>query len=88
MGYRRNSIKWIKSQRQKQLIFIFILNKMSLSYLILLYGFLLFYALDVLVNGFTNLYLISCNIEDRQKEVEKELKDKNSLSESIKHLYS
>ena len=57
---------------------------MEWSLTLLLSGFLFFYALNVIVNGFAILYNIACDVNERQKEEE----DKNKISDSVKRLYS
>lgn len=57
---------------------------MDISLIVLGYGFLLMYGLNVVVNGVDILYNIFCDVSDRLKEEE----DKNKIPESVKHLYS
>jgi len=49
-----------------------------------LYGFLFFYALNIIINGFEKIYYIICDANEKVKEEE----DKNITFEAIKHLYS
>ena len=51
---------------------------------IILTGFLLFYAINVISKVFERLYYISCDINDKQKDED----DKKNIPDSIKRLYS
>ena len=57
---------------------------MDVSLIILGYGFLLMYGLNVVVNSMDTLYNIYCDVDDRSKEDD----DKNKIPESVKHMYS
>ena len=57
---------------------------MDVSLIILGYGFLLMYGLNVVVNGMDTLYNIYCDVADRDKEED----DKNKIPDSVKHMYS
>ena len=57
---------------------------MDVSLIILGYGFLLVYGLNVVVNGMDTLYNIYCDVADRAKEED----DKNKIPDSVKHMYS
>lgn len=57
---------------------------MDVSLIILGYGFLLMYGLNVVVNGMDTLYNIYCDVADRAKEED----DKNKIPDSVKHMYS
>ena len=57
---------------------------MDVSLIILGYGFLLMYGLNVVVNSMDTLYNIYCDVDDRSKEED----DKNKIPESVKHMYS
>lgn len=57
---------------------------MDVSLIILGYGFLLMYGLNVVVNGMDTLYNIYCDVADRTKEED----DKNKIPDSVKHMYS
>ena len=57
---------------------------MDVSLIILGYGFLLMYGLNVVVNSMDTLYNIYCDVDDRFKEDD----DKNKIPESVKHMYS
>ena len=57
---------------------------MDVSLIILGYGFLLMYGLNVVVNSIDTLYNIYCDVDDRSKEDD----DKNKIPESVKHMYS
>ena len=57
---------------------------MDVSLIILGYGFLLMYGLNVVVNSMDTLYNIYCDVDDRSKDDD----DKNKIPESVKHMYS
>jgi len=57
---------------------------MDVSLIILGYGFLLMYGLNVVVNSIDTLYNIYCDVDDRSKEDD----DKNKIPDSVKHMYS
>ena len=57
---------------------------MDVSLIILGYGFLLMYGLNVVVNSMDTLYNIYCDVDDRSKEDD----DKNKIPDSVKHMYS
>lgn len=57
---------------------------MEIALTLLLSGFLLFYALNVIVGVFEKLYYISCSINEKQQEEE----EKNNVPDSVKRLYS
>ena len=57
---------------------------MEVALTLLLSGFLLFYALNVIVGVFEKLYYISCSINEKQQEEE----EKNNVPDSVKRLYS
>lgn len=57
---------------------------MDVSLIILGYGFLLMYGLNVVVNGMDTLYNIYCDVVERAKEED----DKNKIPDSVKHMYS
>ena len=57
---------------------------MDLELTLILTGFLLFYAMNVIVNAVDKMYFIACDVDDRQKENEKE----EDIPEIVKHMYS
>ena len=57
---------------------------MDVSLIILGYGFLLMYGLNVVVNSMDTLYNIYCDVDDRSKDDD----DKNKIPDSVKHMYS
>ena len=57
---------------------------MSLFNNIILTGFLLFYAINVISKVFERLYYISCDVDAKQKEED----DKNNIPDSVKRLYN